>query len=525
MHRLIGLGIVLLAIEAAEAQLCETGRTTRVSVSSAGVEGNSTSREMTFARNGCWVAFSSDADNLVPNDTNGNSDVFLHDRSTGQTRRLSVLPSGEQANGASGWPRFTSDGRFLAFVSTASNLVPGDTNGQMDVFVLDLGTGAISRVSVSSDGREGDGTSTYASISENGRWIAFWSRATNLVPLDTNGRPDIFVHDRMTGTTERVSIAWNGAQQVGEAEHPAISGDGRYVVFDSGSDNLVPNDTNNHWDAFERDRQAGTTTLVSLGWGGVQGNSQSWLATISKDGRMTAFTSVATNLVPGDTNDREDIFLRDRLTGSLLRITVTATERQTQGGRGPVLSADGTVVAFESDAPDIVSGDSNGVRDIFVYDLRRGPERASVSSTGEQGNARSGTCGPCIGGERISISADGRLVGFSSTASNLVANDLNSMEDIFVHDPEAASLSTPSMPRPGTTLDLHLYVLTQGWWPALRARSSPGIRPGDRMGRSGDPLEPRSPPVLFPALDRPVPGLPGEPGSPGSGPGAPGSSR
>jgi len=299
--------------------------TERVSVGSAGEEGNGNSGVYgpSISADGRYVAFCSSASNLVPGDTNDREDVFVHDRLTGTTERVSVSSDGEEGNGDSGTfrPSISADGRYVAFVSCASNLVPGDTNWAWDIFVHDRLTGVTERVSVSSAGEQGDGDSGYPSISAEGRYVAFESGAYNLVPGDTNWTCDIFVHDRLTGTTERVSVSSEGHEGNGNSSLPFHTADGRYVNADgryvasySEASNLVPGDTNGIGDVFVRDRLTGTTERVSVSSDGEEGDSNSgwWGPSISADGRYVAFQSCAYNLVPGDTKGWEDVFVRDR---------------------------------------------------------------------------------------------------------------------------------------------------------------------------------------------------------------------
>jgi hypothetical protein len=230
----------------------QTGATTRVSVSSVGGQGNDFSSGPALSADGRYVAFESTASNLVAGDTNGSGDVFVHDRQTGATTRVSVSSTGEQGNGNSFRAALSADGRYVAFESTASNLVAGDTNGTSDIFVHDRQTGATTRVSVSSAGEQGNNNSFRSALSANGRYVAFYSLASNLVAGDTNGRWDVFVHDRQTGVTRRVSVSSAGVQGNHDSMWPALSADGRYVAFDSVASNLVPGDTNETWDVFIR---------------------------------------------------------------------------------------------------------------------------------------------------------------------------------------------------------------------------------------------------------------------------------
>src|SRR6266446_5737670 len=306
--------------------------TERVSVASGGTEANGASLSSALSADGRFVAFDSAATDLVAADTNGVSDVFVHDRQTGATERVSVASGGAQADGSSGLigfafpPALSADGRFIAFVSVATNLVAGDTNGATDVFVRDRQTGTTERVSVASGGTQANNASRYPALSADGRFVAFQSDATNLVVGDTNGMTDVFVHDRQTGTTERVSVASGGGTQGtgnsgGFFAFPALSADGRFVAFQSDATNLVAGDTNGATDVFVHDRQTGTTERVSVASGGTQGNGFSAGPALSADGRFVAFHDTATNLVAGDTNGASDVFVHDRQTGTPERVS------------------------------------------------------------------------------------------------------------------------------------------------------------------------------------------------------------
>jgi Tol biopolymer transport system component len=190
----------------------------------------------------------------------------------GTTERVSLGPNGVQGNEISFEAALSADGRFVAFKSRASNLVVGDTNDQDDVFVHDRRTGTTERVSVGPNGVQGNGDNDEPALSADGRFVAFTSDASNLVPGDTNGSPDVFVRDRRTGTTERMSVRRDGVQVRGFSYNPALSADGRFVAFVSSAHTLVPGDTNDEGDVFVRDRRTGATERVSLGPNGVQGN-------------------------------------------------------------------------------------------------------------------------------------------------------------------------------------------------------------------------------------------------------------
>jgi len=403
------------------------GNTTRVSVASDGTQANGGSFTPSISADGRYVAFASIAVNLVSGDTNGVQDIFVHDRQTGQTTRVSVASGGAQANGPSFDPSISADGRYVAFASLATNLVSGDTNNEQDIFVHDRQTGQTTRVSVATGGGQANGNSSNPSISADGRYIAFDSNASNLVSGDTNNTGDIFVHDRQTGATTRVSIGPGGTQANRGSLAPSISADGRYVAFHSSATNLVSGVTNGTTHIFVHDRQTGATTRVSVASDGTEGNSLSIRPSISADGRYVAFQSIATNL--GCTNGTQHIFVHDRQTGQTTCVSVASDGTEgNSGSNDPSISANGRYVAFQSQANNLVSGDTGFIADIFIHDRQTGvTTRVSIAFDGTEANNVSSA---------PSISADGRYIAFESNASNLVDGDTNSIRDIFVHDRE-----------------------------------------------------------------------------------------
>ena len=426
LRTIFAFGVLLLA-PAASGQ-----GTFRVSVGSGGTQADQESDEPSLSADGRHAAFHSAATNLVAGDTNAQRDVFVHDRQTGVTERVNVSTAGAQADGPPdffGNPSISPNGRYVVFASSATNLVAGDANGSSDVFLRDRQAGTTERVSLGAAGAEGDGDSFFPSISADGRFVAFTSDATNLVGGDLNGTLDIFVRDRQTGTTERVSVDSAGAEADGASDFGAISANGLVVAFGSSAANLVAGDSNGHYDVFVRERAGGVTQRVSVATSGAQGNSVCYpFPDLSADGRYVAFESAASNLVAGDTNGQYDIFLRDRQTSTTTRLSVGAGGAQGNGySHFFSLSADGRFAAFHSAATNLVAGDTNGVVDVFVRDRVAGTtRRASVDSAGGQ------VAGS--GGGFLSISPEARAVGFTSSATTLVAGDTNGEFDVFVRE-------------------------------------------------------------------------------------------
>ncbi|MBE7503131.1 MAG: fibronectin type III domain-containing protein [Verrucomicrobiales bacterium] len=356
-------------------------------------------REPDISGDGQYVVFVSPAPDLVTHDNNNVSDLFLRDRPGRTTRRLSVTRSGEEANGPSSAPRISADGSCVAFVSSANNLVSGDDNKVADIFVLDLGSREFTGVSVASDGTRANQASWGPALSADGRFVAFASDASNLVPDDHNAAADVFIHDRQTGETTRVSVSSEGTEAnshsgrvsagtTGRSETPvALSADGRFVAFDSLANNLVPGDANGVRDVFVHDRESGETTRVSLTSEGLEGPpvsgapNPSWAVSrapaISGNGRFVVFLSQAA-LVPEKRSIVTDVFLHDRVTGNTRRLSACACGGNTEPDHGSsvaVISRDGSTVAFDSQATNIKPGylDSNWSFDIFVFEQDPGP--------------------------------------------------------------------------------------------------------------------------------------------------------
>ena len=406
--------------------------TQRLSLSSSGVQSNGTSaRQPDLTPDARYVAFEDTASNLVAGDTNGTVDVFVRDRQTGTTVRASVDAGGVEGNGDSRGPCISADGRYVMFASTSSNLVPGDANGVQDIILKDLQTGAVEIVSLDSFGAPSNGDSFFPACSSDARYVVFMSLGSTLVGGDLNGERDIFVRDRQLGLTERVSVSSAGVEGDGDCPlYPSISRDGRYVAFYSDSTNLVAGDTNATYDVYLRDRQLATTERINVSSGGAQANASSSLGCVTDDGRYVTFMSIATNLVPGDTNGLIDCFVRDRTLGTTERISVSQGGAQGNDiSEYPMPSADGRYIVFTSNASTLIAGDTNGVKDTFLRDQLTGAiERISVGSGNEEGNARTYYY--------PTISPDGRYVVFAGLASNLVPGDTNGTTnyDVFLRD-------------------------------------------------------------------------------------------
>lgn len=443
-----------------------------VSAASDGTPGNAQSGISAISANGRFVAFSSTSSNFTIAGNNGFFNIFLRDTCTAapagcapSTVPISVAPDGSLGNGDSGnsltfatYPAISADGRYVAFASNATNLVANDSNAVTAIFLRDTCTGAAAGctpvtalVSVASDGTPANGNSLDPSISSDGRFVVFDSDGANLVGNDNNGKTDVFLRDTCIGaapgctpSTVRLSVASDGTEGNDVSNSPAISGGGRYVAFQSFANNLVANGPGLFVNIFVRDTCFGAaagctpgTSLVSLGPGGVFGNEGSTFPTISGDGRFITFASLASNLVAGGTTQGvNSVFVRDTCAGvagctpATSLVSLSSAGAQGNGASGlPTISSSGRFIAFNSDADNLVIGDTNGSTDVFVRDTCAGAPAGcspstvivSVKPDGTQGNFNSSI---------PSISADGHFLTFGGGASNFVP--VAAPSDIFL---------------------------------------------------------------------------------------------
>jgi Tol biopolymer transport system component len=417
----IGLIVVLAAITTPAGQVYLVSESFQP-----GETGNFRSSSADMAAGGGFVTFESRASNLGPSDPNGTWDIYVYQVASGEVELVSVGEGGQSGWGPSRAASISDDGRYVAFVSFAPNFAPDDDNDVPDVFVRDRQTQTTERISVHSLGTQASDWSWGPAISGDGAVVAFVSWADNLVDDDTNAVGDVFLHDLVTGQTERISLSSAGLQgnDYSGGKGISVSQDGRYLAFCSLADNLVTDDFNNSWDVFVRDRVAGTTQRISVDSAGVEGNDHSWYPSISADGRYVAFWSSADDLVAGDDNNADDCFVHDRQTGDTERVSLDSAGTQANGpSRYPRISADGALVIFQSAATNLDSDDLNGYDDVFLRDrVAQTTELVSLNSDDEQANNH------CARGD---VSADGRLVSFETRATNF-AVDYNQAEDVFV---------------------------------------------------------------------------------------------
>ncbi len=424
--------------------------------------------------------------------------------------------TGRRSTSFSFRPWISADGRYVAFDSDSASLVPGDTNRVRDIFLYDRENGALDRISQGAGGKQPDGDSQRPALSADGRFVAFWSAADNLVDGDTNKLTDCFVHDRQSHTTIRVDVGPGDVQANGECARPVISGDGKLVAFESAASNLEkPNvlgkstDTNKTRDVFVRDLIANTTTRVSVTTDGNQVTGDSVRPSISANGRFVAFQSEAP-LQSDDTNKKTDVYLHDLETNETSRVSIGPGGAEGNAGSfSPSLNADGSLLSYWSNASNFVAGDNNKVGDVFVFNRADGSTtRISVGAGDEGGDGMSSD---------PSMSPDGRYVAFWSGATNLVPDDTNGKRDIFLFDRDSGTLTRVSVADDGTQGDGDSFSPNIGSGGALVAfdSSAKTLVADDRKTRGSD--------IFLHSEDTPTTAAPPseQPASPPSAPPAP----
>jgi hypothetical protein len=434
-----------------------------ISVQGADVaSGNARSEDPVVSANGRFVAFESFAFNLAPVGPNGRGNIFYRDLQTGITTLVSVNVSGTGGgNGDSANPAISADGRYVAFESRATNLLAVDTNNNLDVFVRDMQTGITTLVSINSAGTgSGNQDSFNPTISANGRVVAFQSFASNLSAIDTNNQPDVFARDLQTGTMHLVSCnlgctaSGNNASFVtnvpkDKAPRANISNDGRVIVFESRATNLVtiPMAPNGFTEAFARDLQTGTTTLLSVNMQGTM-SVGGQVPVISGDGRFAVFQSPAPDITANDSGGGLDLFRRDLQTGTTAMVSVTVTNTGSLGplnnGYFPVISTDGRYITFQSNAKGYVANDLNDRYDAFRRDMQTNTTVLISGTTGGGTGAQNDALGAVM-------SSDGRYVAFIGFGDNFVSTtDTNHVSDVYLRDVDAGTTTLLSSNLAGT---------------------------------------------------------------------------
>lgn len=452
--RLAAAAVIAAALLAENAAAQTPGRVTRASVDSLGGEALGNSDAPALSADGRYVAFASDAADLVPGDTNDDSDVFVRDRQTGVVERASLGWNGNEARDDSDCPAVSDDGRFVAFMSRAWNLYPGGANlgsPRWDVYLRDRQAGTTTRLSVSRDGGDPDADSGCPSISGDGGRVVFESQASNLVAGDGNGVPDVFLWDSVKAKLKRLSrSAATGGDADAESWEPSISRNGRFVVFSSRATNLretgVPQPPLIPFAStvFVRDLDAGITEAASLkddanvDWP-YSPQENSFSGSISDDGRHIGFSSDAWNLVVPQPARRKNVYVRDRATGRTILASPSSrggidcgrpgvSFPCTDGTAPPVgrISGDGRFLAFSSRSHELMPANLYHGDQIYLFDVEgRRLRRLSVDDTGWESDSCSVL--PVLSG-------DARVLAYRSTSTNLVAADTNGKADVFVHD-------------------------------------------------------------------------------------------
>lgn len=430
--------------------------------------------------NGRYVVFSSRATNLVPGDPNHASHVYIRDLRKQTTTMVDVSESGSVANADGVGASVSGGGRFVAFTSDATNLVPGVADGQLNVYVRDMVRHTTRLVSVPRTGLEGNGPSFRAYISESGRYITFTSGASDLAPGTASGVWNVFIRDLTRDTTALVSAGTDDTAANAPSMGSAVSADGRLVAFTSLASNLVAGTTRGVPEVYVRDMRRGITEIVSTAPDGAfaNGNNQGW--SLSSDGRFVVFSSTASNLVPGtSTGGFSHIYVRDLASNAVVLADVANNGSPADASAFALtaVSATGRYVVFSSDASDIVPGVSGW--NVYLRDLTsHETELISAAQAGGGGNGQS-----AVDAVGSAVSSDGCVIGFTSAASDLTADAHGDFEAAFVSDHCAHTTETVSRAQsPGTpgALSGPPGQLNNNELLRLRAEESVTLPDGDR---------------------------------------------
>jgi Tol biopolymer transport system component len=415
-----------------------------VSADASGVAGNDQSFKPSISGDGRYVAFESEAANLVPGDINLLRDVFVKDTQTGTILMASTTSGGQLADGLSKSAYLARNGVWVVFSSNAENLDPApDPNFLYDIYLRNLATGAVIHVTPPATGSLTfpDNDCHHPSVTDGGRFVAFESAATNLIANDTNNRADVFVRDTVTNITYLASASSPGVPANGLSLEPMISGSGRYLVYQSGATDLVPGITLPEFHIYLFDSGIGTTTLLSQS-GGTPGNGVSSSPRISRSGDYAVFTSNASNLVPNDTNGESDIFVYDVANQTLSRESLaTGGNQLSDVSLFGSISDDGRFVTFSSAAPELPGG-SNSAHQIYLRDRQLNVTiLLSRSPAAQLGDSTS---------HGAVISATTLDVVYSTSATNLLDSDTNGHQDVVTRSPCKASWISYGNGHPGT---------------------------------------------------------------------------
>jgi hypothetical protein len=431
------LGVVVVSTAAMTLAVPTAGyaqatSTTLVSVSTSGGDSNATNTRANVSGDGTYVVWTSQATDLVAGVTDGLWNIFEQDVATGATKLVSVSDTGGEPNGNSNFPDVDTTGQYVVYSSNASNIVPGVTGTELNVYEYDTATGTTSLVSEAVSGGPGHGSSTRPTVSTGGTYVGFQSSARNLVSNDTSTGNQIYVRDMATNTTVLASVSDSGVPANGPCERPVLSADGQHIAFVSTATNLVSVNTEGKRNVFERAVGTDTTYLVSMGMDGTAANGYSSREAISSDGEYVAFDSVASNLVPDDTNDVMDVFRMDVLTDTMVRVSVDYQGDQLIGTSDrPSISGDGSIVAFASNDRNVTDVKVT-TRNVYARNISTGTNYLVSSAMG----GGPGGCSSVVSAKgclatRPAVSDDGNEVIFVATFTDLTSNATTGESEVF----------------------------------------------------------------------------------------------